>query len=334
MDKLSSILVKYVGPFPSKDILDDNLTALEKKELVRKALMVGVDAVFFKNSGLFSTHYSDENHRQFLQTLEVLADASKNTGLEFLIFKTIGPFRFIKNDIDVFVRDSMAYSNFSVYLKSKGFASGHTLDGELELNKDGHVQVDLHSNISWDYLGRGGAGPTLFDLKGFWENRRKLSYEGLEISVPSPEDEIVVLLAHSIFQHHYLTLGDAIFIGELVRTNSVDFNRMFETGINYGWVAPMKEMLSAVKTWYKRHWDVELDIPLPSISLKSSLVFVPGPKSTLLSFFVYINPFSLRSLYEACVGISVSFYRFLYYVKIKKALAFNPLPQDWRFDDN
>ena len=337
MDKLTKLIIEYVNP--TKDYAFNEpaiiLSVSEKKILFEKILTVGVDTLFLKNFGILNQTYAEKNYEDLLRTLTLLETISKSSGIEFMTFKTLAPFKFVKNDIDIFVLDKEKYLKLSEVLGNEGFALGHVFEGEKELERENFVQIDLHNNVSWDYVGRGGSGPVLFDLNEFWHNRKKIDYVGLETNVPRVEDEIIALLAHSIFQHHYLTLGECLFIGELIRSNSINFNYIFAVGKKYGWEGSMKEMLSVVKTWYVINWQINLDIPLPVLhGVTSDLVFVQGLFSIISSFSVYTKTLNLRSLYEMFIGIGLSMYRYFYYVKFKNTLAFNPLPKDWSFDDN
>lgn len=146
------------------------------------------------------------------EKLKLVHSAFEEKAIEYVIIKSLPPFEFTPVDADMLV-SGKDFEEASKILKGKGVTDivdlYHT-DPESE----------VLTKPSWN--GRTiEEGPILRRRR---KKRVKLGDNEVEVFVPSPEDEIVILSAHSLFQHQYSTLGELLYVMELIRNNTIDFD--------------------------------------------------------------------------------------------------------------
>jgi len=171
-----------------------------------------------------------------VRTLRVVSRKLGEKKVPFLVMKTIASFDYGATDIDILVRREdfeRAQEVLSSIFKASKSSRMHkavTYQGDL-------LPVDLHYEISW-------LGHKVVDEGKVFARKRKILYKGVELSVPSREDELLILSAHSLFQHHYTTLEEFLQIVELASNNKVDREYVLDSSANYGWQRALQFFLS------------------------------------------------------------------------------------------
>ncbi len=173
---------------------------------------------------------------KYISTLKYLENVFKSLGIPFLFFKCVAPYSFVKDDIDVFIRNQTNFKKTYDALVNNGYEGSYKNNLALHLNKKDKLQIDLHPHISWDMFGRSGNGFNLLNEDMIWNRKKLVNILGVSVYVPSVEDDILILCAHSIFQHHYITLNEVFHIGELIRTSQkLDWNYILTSTNRLGW---------------------------------------------------------------------------------------------------
>lgn len=144
------------------------------------------------------------------KTLEIISEKFKNENVRFLVFKTFPPFDYTPVDIDILVEET----NFEKAKKILKDVFSENISQEdhsaATFKKEDLITVDLHYEIFW-------AGIKPIDEKSIWRRCRKVKINKVDICLPSIQDELYIVAAHSAFQHHYTTLGEFYFITSLSR---------------------------------------------------------------------------------------------------------------------
>ncbi len=257
------------------------------------------------------------------KTLEFLTKIQENTALDFMLFKSNPPFSQVRDDLDIYLPSKSMFEKLTVELEREGFIKTHEFGCEAHFDKEGYLQLDVHYFISWDYLGKGGSGPEYFSCELIWKRRHKVVLNGTNQFVPSVEDEILILCAHALIQHSYLTLGDILYIGELIRDSSLDFDYMQDTVRKFGWEKEYIQCVAAISTFYKLYWDIYLELP-ENYRIESNTKTINYP-------VYFIMPVCINcTMHKKLIRRAVYLYRYIYYFKLQGKLAFNPIPSKIR----
>ena len=324
---MDDLVIHYTNPlFSSGGYRNVDLETIDWPRFYKKIFENNVGVLFLKNFErdhpnveekvpLFEelAVWIDQEKVRLVRTLKFFKELADENGVEFLIFKSLAPFESVKDDFDVWFPKRAGFLKLRRLLFGLGFTAKRS--SLHHLDKQGFAQIDVHPLISWNYLGRSGYSSELIDSDRVWRRRRKISYEGLELPVPSAEDEVLILNLHSIFQHHYLTLGEILFIGELLRAQKIDYDYLFGMAREYSWEKFLRTNLSTIKTFYRQFWGIDLPIPVRFKKRLSPRLFYH------LSFFD--PPRNYESSLKVVVNYFLTLYRYLYYIKYKKALPFN-----------
>jgi len=172
------------------------------------------------------------------KTLKIVSSAFMDHNIDFIVFKTIAPFYYVSTDVDILVK-RRDFEKACALLKQiyprEEFERMHnsiSAGGRSDL-----VPVDLHYEVSW-------FGTKSISEESIWERKNSTKFMGVEVSIPSKEDEILILMAHSIFQHHYTILGEFYFITELM--NNINMEYILKQAIRYHWKSSFQELFAAL----------------------------------------------------------------------------------------
>ncbi len=145
-----------------------------------------------------------------IKTLRLLSKEFSKEKIDFIVFKTFPPFDYIPTDIDILVKRAdllKAEKLLKTVFQEEIFSMNHNAKTFKENNL---VPVDLHYEISWLKV-------KAVDERVIWTRFRQVKIADLKINLPSIVDELDIVTAHSIFQHHYTTLGESYYMITLLR---------------------------------------------------------------------------------------------------------------------
>ncbi len=199
-------------------------------------------------------------------SLKTLRKSFNGSKIPFLVFKYRSTFQFVKDDIDVLVKNQYYFNKAVKNLTGIGYSGYNKKNLAIHFDKENLLQIDLHPHICWDMIGRSGSGFDIIDEQKIWERKRKTTIDGISLYTPSIEDDIIILCTHSIFQHHYITLNEVYHIGELIRTSKdIDWDYIFTSAQKYGWGSILCFMLYIIHQKYFYLYNLSI---IPKKSLK------------------------------------------------------------------
>jgi len=221
----------------------------------------------------------------------------KKSNIPFLVFKSIAPYNFVRDDIDILVRSKIDFQIAKRILVMDGFHGSDENNLAIHFDKENQLQIDLHPQISWNMFGRSGNGFHLLDEDNLWSRKREADISGISVYVPSVEDDILILCAHSIFQHHYITLNEVFHIGELIRLSpNIDWNYIFSSANKFGWTSILCFTLFIIYQKYTHLYIKEIIPELPLNYVKQTIQEQISNKTinTIeICVITYMHPISL-----------------------------------------
>lgn len=183
---------------------------------------------------------SNERADLLVRTLRIVSRKLGEKEVPFLVMKTIAPFDYGATDVDILVRKEhfeRAEEALSFMFNVSKSSRMHKAVTYQVAYQGALLPVDLHYEISW-------LNHKVIDEMRVFMRKRKILYEGIELSVPSREDELLILSAHSLFQHHYTTLSEFLRIVKLASSDEVDTEYILDSSANYGWQQALRSFLS------------------------------------------------------------------------------------------
>lgn len=135
--------------------------------------------------------------------LAEIRQESQVQGIEFMVFK-VKPFVYVGDDIDFFLPNPKSFSLFIELLKELGYDLLGSGPPETTLGKrvEGvDIVADVHRSLSASYV-------PYIDGSRVWERRVVGDLHGLQVSMPSLDDEMMILVAHSLQKELRMNLAE------------------------------------------------------------------------------------------------------------------------------
>lgn len=143
--------------------------------------------------------------RNFLQKEELknVIDASNKKGIDFMVIKTIKPFVYTPDDIDILL-PRKNFKDFINLLKEKGYRLIKEGIPEVTMSKtvDGVIiDFDVHHMISASYI-------KYIDINRVWNNKIESKIDDYYVYIPSIEDDITISIGHSVLKELNMLYSD------------------------------------------------------------------------------------------------------------------------------
>ena len=148
----------------------------------------------------------------------------KNRNIDSIVIKLYNK----SPDIDLVVIDKGKYITAQKILLENDFKKLKTLSSIREPEKtmftSKKYKIHLHSMISWNAI-------EYIEAKKVWQ--RKIKKQGLYF--PSPEDEILIIAAHSLFENDYITKEELAYYNKLIK-KKIDWNYIKKSAKEFNWL--------------------------------------------------------------------------------------------------
>jgi hypothetical protein len=157
-----------------------------------------------------------------------VVDIAENLGLRILIVKTLKPFPYVPDDVDILVVDNDINQLVTV-LRQKGYQLLKIGTPEVTLRKvvnRTYVDLDIHIEM--------GAGPYKYISKQYlWRRHTYKVLSDRKVPVPNDVDELLITIAHSVLKEFSINLADIFHViftdGE---TLSIAYHQSTQVGLS------------------------------------------------------------------------------------------------------
>ncbi|MEM4468903.1 MAG: nucleotidyltransferase family protein [Candidatus Nezhaarchaeales archaeon] len=142
--------------------------------------------------------------RLYEKCLTEIIEASEQKNIEFLVFKSIKPFPYVGDDIDLLLPNEEDFKFFIELLEGIGyqFLGCGPSEATLEKRISGvSIQIDVHRKFSASYF------PYL-NRDRVWANKVKAKLNGYSVYVPSPEYDVLIVVGHSLIKEFRMKLSE------------------------------------------------------------------------------------------------------------------------------
>jgi hypothetical protein len=181
------------------------------------------------NKKLQDTEEWQERKRRFMlqrDAIKEFAEIAEKLSLRYLIVKTFKLFPYVPDDVDILVMDTNLMSGVINELKKRGYFIRKIGTPEVTIRKVAnktYVDLDIHHKMA--------AGNYIYyDAFTLWRNRRKITIDGYQIYVPSPQDECVITMAHAVLKEFEILLSDFLQNYLCIKQNYIEPNYLSLTG--------------------------------------------------------------------------------------------------------
>lgn len=173
-------------------------------------------------------------------TLEFIEEHFSMLDVDYLIVKTNRSLPYITYDVDVLVHQS-DFNDVVKFLSRFGKVDTHPRK-QKEYQKNIFVEniltIDLHMDFSWE-------GSKYVSNRFVWGVRRKDKIVGVFCPTPSFETELLLNMAHVLFERRYLTLLDFLYIRDIAQRVQ-DWKTIFDQLKMHRWLKPFLSLALVV----------------------------------------------------------------------------------------
>jgi hypothetical protein len=200
-----------------------------------------------------------------------LAHATQK-GMAVLTIKSFLPFPYADSNIDLVAVEPTGMEIGRALLADLGFVRHRNLADLREPKKEMYYhrqhgrhnrtfpKLHLHGSISWN-------GVIYLEPRQVWERHQTTLVDGLTIPIPSPEDELLIMAAHAMFENKYITLHELIYLRWLT-SQALDWDYITDTAQARFWLDALLFFLaSAANLAQTVDLPITVNIKLPPTQL-------------------------------------------------------------------
>ena len=172
--------------------------------------------------------WQERKRRLMLQrdAIKEFAEIAEKLSLRYLIVKTFKLFPYVPDDVDILIIDANLMSGVINELKKRGYFIRKIGTPEVTIRKVAnktYVDLDIHHKMA--------AGNYIYyDAFTLWQNHKKITIDGYQIYVPSPQDECVITMAHAVLKEFEILLSDFLQTYLCIKQNYITPNYLTLTG--------------------------------------------------------------------------------------------------------
>jgi thymidylate kinase len=229
-------------------------------------------------------------------------------GISCILIKSAGnfpSFPYTSDNLDVLVREDQA-GEAAIILKELGYIELKNIEEPHKyLFRKFHggqcvSAIHLHTWVGWNVC--------FLDDEPIWQNSRT-SPDDESVRAPSPEDVILITLAHSFYENKRFRLADIVKVRECWRQGEIDWAYIEEAASERGWLDGLHFCLLTCVHIEKSLWG-GTDIPEQvRRGWETSLRHHP-------MIYHYYQRLTRRTPFSLPFVVSFAFSKFLYYGKI------------------
>jgi len=202
MEGTVTALLRFVSEVASKNNLN----------LVKWAKMNKVLYLLGKVNSDIQRHWRWQEQRKryylYLKVIPNIIQFLNSLGIRGLIVKTIKPFEYVPDDIDILIinGDSEALETVVQELKRLGYFVRQRGTPEVTVRtyiNGMYVDLDIHTKMA--------AGPYEYiDKYYLWRRRKYLDINGVKVPIPSEPDNLIITATHAIMKEFKILLADIL----------------------------------------------------------------------------------------------------------------------------
>lgn len=188
-------------------------------------------------------------------------DCCQSNGVSVFTIKSFLPYPYIDTNIDVVNVNQKSKQILVDIFEGLGYRRHFSLSDIREPRKMMYrhqtesqllPKLHLHQDISWN-------GVVYLDRNLVWERHQSYQAGEVQIPIPSPEDELLIMAAHVLFENKYLTLGDLYYF-HLLLGNDLDWDYIQRSTHRHAWGTALSNFIETMSGFAEA-----VDLPLQSI---------------------------------------------------------------------
>lgn len=231
-----------------------------------------------------------------LEYYKGISESFGKRGLRFFAMKTFRTYPYADGDIDLVLVDRIRKKEYLQVLESLGYK--HVFNRSVlreskkrffvKINKSGKTQppvIHVHFTVSWN-------GIDFLDAETIWSRLRAAEVMDGKVAVPSIEDELLIMAAHSMHENTYITAGELLHLRNLLgQEEKIDIDYMVASSMKYNWHRSLISYFSYAGACYENFAKSALSVMPPFFMPASGLL--PGYAAKVSKDFFALKFFNI-----------------------------------------
>lgn len=213
-------------------------------------------------------------------TLAFLSATLPTVGIDYLVVKTYKYIPYVTFDVDVLVRPEQFEHTKQVFAE-KGLSilrhPGESFRKQSNCEREDLLRIDLHQGFYWQES-------SYLDEDLVWEQPVHRRVGTIEMPTPSLEIEVLLNIAHLLYERRYLTLLDLIYFREAVE-EGCRWEMIEARAQEYGWKRSLDIFRSIFDALIEQVWGLEATGPKIELPVQISLPYMI-PLRQVWGFFI------------------------------------------------
>lgn len=206
--------------------------------------------------------------RRLKSMLEILKSLEKHE-IDYVLIKTFRPYFHVSVDLDILLLEE-EFEKLKDLLLKCGFRSG-ALDKDLRYSEAAfereEIRVDAYKSLYWQHY-------EALDAKSVRKRAKRARNFGVECTLPSPEDQILIISSHSI-NHNQFDVGELMWFEQLI--NEADLKKLWNIADENGLRKTLKLFVDMANHACQSLYGYRI------VNEKASLLFHVNSKMTMVS---------------------------------------------------
>ena len=190
-----------------------------------------------------------EGQREAIGELLQISDA---LGIEFMVVKTLKPFNYVGDDIDLLVSNNHSLKLLINALRSHGYFIRKVGTPEIIVRKyilNVPIDLDIHHQLSAGYI-------PYISARDVWNKRIKKKIDGYEVYAPAPMHEMLITVGHSLLKELRMTLAD--FYHLLIVLKNLKLDDLYHEAAKHGLGNALRIFISVANRFHKYFYHEEV----------------------------------------------------------------------------
>lgn len=229
-----------------------------------------------------------ERYMCFWKTLSKVVRLLNDREIKFVLIQIPLNLPYIAKDIDIVIEEDRFDEANRLLADIYNERDFDRTDRTVTFEDPIECPLELHSRISW-------FGVKVLDERDILRTAKKLKVNGLILTVPSAEYELLIALAHRIFGHFTTGLADLAYLHRLISCGNVNWDSVRQHAERFKWDKALMLYLSLLLPRLRCLYDDPPDPASMTLLMKHGLdLWFFHPLRMLLYLPVKLNIMFLR----------------------------------------
>lgn len=177
---------------------------------------------------------SKQEYTRYFNDAQTICKQLQKLNVEFVVLKGFKHFKYVDSNLDVLLPKKKDVQTVLAYARNNNYKITSIYREPKKIMckpPGGGLKIHIHKEVSWN-------GHIFLDKHAVFERRKRFR----NIPVASPEDDVLINIAHLFFENYEMTLCDYLHL-EQALTKQLDMRYIQKIASEHAWSAVLEKVL-------------------------------------------------------------------------------------------